>query len=124
MKGIIRDNGREFKYEKLNSITIKNGELIVNYQDENDEECEEIGDIPEFLEVFSNVSEKEDKISDTKKKYYVNNCGSEGWSIGTIFLTEAEAELINRVSNKENWDTIIEDDDYEGTTHVELAEED
>lgn len=64
-------------------------------------------------------------MSDVKKKYYVINGGSEGYSKGTIFLTEAEAELINKVSNKENWDTIIEDDnDYEGSTHVELVEED
>ena len=63
-------------------------------------------------------------MSDVKKKYYVNNCGSEGCSTGIIFLTEAEAELINRVSNKENWDTIIDDDDYQGCTYVFLAEED
>ena len=63
-------------------------------------------------------------MSDVKKKYYVRNCGSEGYSLGIIFLTEAEAELINRVSNKENWDTIIDDDDYQGCTYVFLAEED
>lgn len=63
-------------------------------------------------------------MCDVKKKYYVSNEGSEGRSIGTIFLTEAEAELINKVSNKENWDTIIEDDGYEGYTYVFLAEED
>lgn len=63
------------------------------------------------------------KMSDVKKKYYVYNCGSEGYSTGTIFLTEAEAELINRVSNKKNWDTVIDDDDYDGSTHVELVKE-
>jgi len=62
-------------------------------------------------------------MSDTKKKYYVYNNGSEGYSKGTIFLTEAEAELINKVSNKENWDTIIDDDGYDGCTNVYLVEE-
>lgn len=60
---------------------------------------------------------------DVKRKYRVNNCGSEGCSRGTIFLTEAEAELINRVSDKRNWDTIISDDDYDGSTYVWLEEE-
>jgi len=63
-------------------------------------------------------------MSDSKKKYYVVNGGSEGYSKGTIFLTEAEAELINKVSNKKNWDTIIEDDDYDGSTYVWLVKED
>lgn len=119
MKGIIKENGREFKYENLNSIVIRNGELIINYQDENDEECEEIGDIPEFLEIVGNVREKEN----VKKEYRVYNCGSEGQSTGTIFLTEAEAELINRVSNKENWDIITDYDSYDGCTIVYLVEE-
>jgi hypothetical protein len=59
---------------------------------------------------------------DVKKKYRVFNSGSEGMSIGIIFLTEAEAELINRVSDKENWDTIIDDDGYDGQTYVRLYE--
>ena len=61
---------------------------------------------------------------DVKKKYRIENCGTEGCSSGTIFLTKAEAELINRVSDKKNWDTIIDDDDYDGSTHAWLEEED
>ena len=60
---------------------------------------------------------------DVKKKYYVHNIGSEGQSTGTIFLTESEAELINRVSDKRNWDTIISDEDCDGFTYVEELDE-
>lgn len=60
---------------------------------------------------------------DVKKKYVVFNSGSEGRSSGIIFLTKAEAELINRVSDKKNWDKIIIDEDYDGRTYVRLYEE-
>ena len=62
--------------------------------------------------------------SGVKKKYHVFNRGSEGMSNGTIFLTESEAELINKVSDMENWDTIIGEDLFDGKTYVELYKED
>jgi hypothetical protein len=53
----ICDKGKGYEYKKMNWIRIENGELIINYQDKNNETCEEFGDIPEYL--F--VGEKEKK---------------------------------------------------------------
>lgn len=49
MIGKICNEGKGYEYKKLNWIRISNGELVINYQDKNDEECEEFGDIPEYL---------------------------------------------------------------------------
>ena len=51
MKATIRDNESVYEYERMNWISFNNGVLTINYQDENDEECEEFGDIPEYLEI-------------------------------------------------------------------------
>ena len=42
----ISSNDGEFDYKKVNFIKISGEDFIINYQDENDEECEEIGPIP------------------------------------------------------------------------------
>lgn len=42
----ISDNDGEFDYKKVNFIKIDGEDFIINYQNENDEECEEIGPIP------------------------------------------------------------------------------
>ncbi len=45
----IRDGEHSFEYSRMNWMKYKNGELIINYQDENEEECEEIGDAPDSI---------------------------------------------------------------------------
>ena len=45
----ICDKGKGFEYKKMNFIRISNGELTINYRDENDEICEEFGPVPEYL---------------------------------------------------------------------------
>lgn len=42
----ISSNDGEFDYKRVNFIKIDGEDFIINYQDENDEECEEIGPIP------------------------------------------------------------------------------
>lgn len=42
----IGSNDGEFNYKKVNFVKIDGEDFIINYQDENDEECEEIGPIP------------------------------------------------------------------------------
>ena len=42
----ISSNDGEFDYKKVNFIKIEGEDFIINYQDENDEKCEEIGSIP------------------------------------------------------------------------------
>lgn len=42
----LSDNDQEYIYKKVNFIKIDGQDFIINYQDENDEECEEIGPIP------------------------------------------------------------------------------
>lgn len=49
MKVTIKDNGREFTYDHMNWLRAIGDELIINYQDENDEECEEFGDVPDAI---------------------------------------------------------------------------
>lgn len=49
MKVKIRDNGHSYTYENMNWIKAENGVLTINYQDENDEECEEFGDVPDYI---------------------------------------------------------------------------
>lgn len=39
----------EFYYKNVNFIKIDGEDFIINYQDENDEECEEIGPIPSYI---------------------------------------------------------------------------
>ena len=47
MKLHIKDiDGHEYTYKNVNFIDVDNGQFVINYQDENDEECEEIGDVP------------------------------------------------------------------------------
>ena len=46
MKVHIGNNDGEFDYKKVNFIKISGEDFIINYQDDNDEECEEIGPIP------------------------------------------------------------------------------
>ena len=46
MKVHISNNNGEFDYNNVNFIKIDGEDFIINYQDENDEECEEIGPIP------------------------------------------------------------------------------
>lgn len=42
----ISSNDGEFDYKKVNFIKISGEDFIINYQDDNNEECEEIGPIP------------------------------------------------------------------------------
>jgi len=45
----IQDNGRYYMIKNVNWLTVKNGELIVNYKGEDGEIHEEIGSIPEYM---------------------------------------------------------------------------
>lgn len=45
----ISSNDGEFDYKKVNFVKIDGEDFIINYQDENDEECEEIGPIPNYF---------------------------------------------------------------------------
>lgn len=56
----IKDKENSFEYSHMNWMKYENGELIINYQDANDEECEEIGEAPEAI-IFHPYTYKEDK---------------------------------------------------------------
>lgn len=49
MKVTIKDNGHEYTYDNMNWLRARGDELIINYTDENDEECEEFGDVPDAI---------------------------------------------------------------------------
>lgn len=57
MRAIIKDkDGNEFIFEDeqhLRMVIIKDGKMIINYLDENGEEHQEIGDIPEYMSLIS-----------------------------------------------------------------------
>ena len=55
LRAHISDNDDEFDYKNVNFIKINGEDFIINYQDENDEECEEIGPIPGDLIVEGEV---------------------------------------------------------------------
>lgn len=75
MIGKICDKGKGYEYKKLNWIRISNDELVINYQDKNDEECEEIGDIPEYLFVGEeNEKEAEFHCGVEESGYHAYNC--------------------------------------------------
>lgn len=57
MRAIIKDKDEnEFIFEDeqhLRMVIIKDGKMIINYLDENGEEHQEIGDIPEYMSLIS-----------------------------------------------------------------------
>ena len=71
------------------------------------------GTIIELMEILP--------TKEVKRKYKVT-FSAEGATSGYIMLTDKEAEIIRKVTNTSNWDSICEDDPYSGSFYIELAE--
>ena len=63
MKVTIRDKGRSFIYKNMNWLKAENGILTINYQDENNEECEEFGDVPDYI-LFGDAPQSKEKSNE------------------------------------------------------------
>lgn len=45
----IQEGNKYYKYKNINWTRIHNGELTINYIDENGEQAEEFGPVPEYM---------------------------------------------------------------------------
>ena len=63
MRASIMDKGHMYQYDKMIHVSVINGnELIIRYQDEEGENHEEVGDIPEYLAIQEDSNMHELKI--------------------------------------------------------------
>lgn len=70
MNALIKDkDGKEYIFEgkhSLRAVFIKDGQMIINYLDDNGDERQEIGDIPEYLFLTEESVRKEENDNDNR----------------------------------------------------------
>ena len=49
MKAIIKDDGYEYKFDRMQFVRIDNGTMTIDYYDEEGNEHQEAGEVPDYI---------------------------------------------------------------------------